>query len=152
MVMCLRESCPRSGKYGSPARVPMVSRSHRPKPMPPRETQRAKLNKDKQKNPVPMCKSLRNNSATQANQKKYKQSKKVVDLEVEEGQGKEDIDAEGIELMMRLLEYISLWKGKAKVSKDPKSERFVLSMPLLPEQVPFEGLWLTWIPLLKIED
>jgi len=120
--------------------------------MPPRETQRAKLNKDKQKNPVPMCKSLRNNSATQANQKKYKQSKKVVDLEVEEGQGKEDIDAEGIELMMRLLEYISLWKGKAKVSKDPKSERFVLSMPLLPEQVPFEGLWLTWIPLLKIED
>jgi len=40
----------------------------------------------------------------------------VVDLEAEEGT--EDIDTEGVDPISKLLEYISLRKGKVKVPKD----------------------------------
>jgi len=45
-----------------------------------------------------------------------------------------------------------LRKRKAKVTKDPDADKFTISMPLLPEQVPFEGPWLARIPFLKMED
>lgn len=41
--------------------------------------------------------------------------------------------------MTRLPKYIPLQKGKAKVMKDPDSENFIISMPLLAEQVTFQG-------------
>lgn len=64
----------------------------------------------------------------------------------------EDIDAEGVEPMMRLPEYIPPRKGKAKVMKDLDTGKFLVSTPLLPEQVVFEGPRLSHIPLLKMED
>lgn len=39
-----------------------------------------------------------------------------------------------------------------KVTKDSYSEKVTIATHLLLEQVPFEGLWLARIPLLKIED
>jgi len=68
-----------------------------------------------------------------------KDKQKVVNLEVEEGQGTEDIDTEGEKPIKRLPEYIPPWKGKTKVMKDPDSEKFTISIPMLLEQVPFEG-------------
>ena len=53
-----------------------------------------------------------------------------MDLKVEEFQGIEDIDVEGVEPITRLPKYIPLHKGKAKVMKDPNAENFVVSMPL----------------------
>jgi len=51
----------------------------------------------------------------------------------------EDIDAKGVEPMTRLPKYIPPRKGKEKVMKDTDTRKFTVSMPLLPEQVPFEG-------------
>jgi len=133
------------------APVPMVLRSPRPKPTPNRETQIAKLKKDKLKKLVLVCKSPKKNTAMQK-QKKEKQLEKVVDLEVEEGQGVEDIDAEGMEPIIKLPKYIPLQKGKMKITKDLDLEKFTISTALLPKQVPFEGLRLTRSPLLKMED
>lgn len=57
--------------------------------------------KDKQKNPVLVRTSPRKHIKTQK-PKKDKQLEKVVDLEVKEAQGTEDIDAEGEEPIIRL--------------------------------------------------
>jgi len=73
-------------------------------------------------------------------------------LEVEEGIGTKDIDAKGLEPITKLPKYIPSQKGKKKVTKDPYSDKFIISMPLLSEQVLFGGLCLSWIPLLKMED
>lgn len=54
--------------------------------------------------------------------------------------------------LTKLPDYIPPRKGKTKVTKDPDSNKFVISTSLLPEQVPFEGLRLTWILLVKMED
>jgi len=89
-------------------------------------------------------------------QKKDKQpmkdKKKVVDPEAEEGHGTEEIDAKGLEPIIRLLEYIPSWKGKVKVPRGPDSKKFTISTPLLPEKVPFEGRRLMRITLLEMEN
>lgn len=89
-------------------------------------------------------------------QKKDKQpekgKEKVVDLEVEEGQGTEDVDAKGEEPITKLPHYIPPRKGKEKIPKDPNSEKFATFRPLLPKQVPFEGPRLVRVLLLKMED
>lgn len=77
-----------------------------------------------------MHESPRKHFVAQAKQKKLE---KVVDLEVEEGQGTEDIDAEGVDPIMKLPDYIPLLKGKEKVTKDPDSKTFSISTPLLPK-------------------
>jgi len=74
-----------------------------------------------------------------------------VNLEVEEFQGIEDIDAKRVEPMMRLPKYIPLQKAKDKVIKDLDTGKFIVSMPLVPMQVPFEGSRFARIPLLKLE-
>jgi len=71
---------------------------------------------------------------------------------VEEGQIMEDIVAEDTKPITKLPRYIPLRKGKAKITKDPDSEKFTISTPLLPEHVPFEGPRHARIPLLKMED
>lgn len=95
--------------------------------------------------------SPRKHSTTQK-QKKDKQPGRVVNLEVEEGQGIEDINVEGMELLTKFPDYIGPCKGKSKVTKDPDSNKFFISMPLLQEQVPFEIPCLARIPLLNVED
>lgn len=130
------------------APMPIVPRSPKLNPIHLQETQ--KPNKDNQKKLVPVCESPKKHSATQK-KNKGKQPEKVVDLEAEEGQGIEDIDTEGVEPLTKFPDYIPPCKGKEKVTKDPDLNKFVISTPLLLEQVPFEGLCLARIPLLKME-
>jgi len=64
----------------------------------------------------------------------------------------EEVDVEGVNIISWLLEYITLQKGITKVTKDLDSENFMISTPLLPEQVEFEGPPLVHVPVLKMED
>lgn len=73
-------------------------------------------------------------------------------MEAKEGHGTEDIDVEVLEPITKFSNHIPPYKGKAKVTKGPNFDKFVISTPLLPEQVPFEGLRLAWISLLKMDD
>jgi len=75
---------------------------------------------------------------------------KVVDLEGDEGM--EDIDAQGVDPILKLLEFIPPSQGKVKVLKDPDERQFLLNTPLLLENITFEGLCLACIPHLKLED
>lgn len=76
----------------------------------------------------------------------------MVDLEGEKYQGIEEFDIEEINPISQLPVYIPPLKGKTKVTKDPDSENFMVSTPLFPEQVEFEGPPLSCIPILKMED
>lgn len=96
--------------------------------------------------------SPRKNLEAQLKEKKDKKQKKVLDLEEEEYQGVEEVEAKGIELIYRLPEYIPLRKGKTKATKDPDSGKFVVSTPLLSEHVTFEGPRLVCIIVLKMGD
>lgn len=71
-------------------------------------------------------------------------------MEVEEGA--KDIDVEGVEPISKLSDYIPLRKGKVKVIKDPDAAKFIINMPLLPENITFKGPRLARIPHLKMED
>lgn len=79
-----------------------------------------------------VCESPRKHSVTQK-KKKDKQPERVVDLEAEERQGTKYIDIEGVGPITKLLKYIPTRKGKTKVTKDPYSDEFVISTPLLLE-------------------
>jgi len=105
----------------APALVPMAPRLLKPKTTQVCETH-------KQNRSMPVHKLLRKHFSTQA-QKKDKQPKKVVDLEAEEGP--EDIDAQGVEPISKLSEYVPSPKGKVKITKDPKTEKFIIHTPLL---------------------
>lgn len=131
----------------APIPVPTALRSPRPKPTLVRETHKPK--KDKKKMAMSVHELPRKHSSTQA-QKKDKQLEKVVVLEAAEGA--EDIDAEGVDPISELPEYIPSRKGKVKVTKDSNVEKFVIYMPLLLENITFEGPRLAWVPLLKMED
>lgn len=76
----------------------------------------------------------------------------MVDLEEEEYQGVEELDVEEAEPITRLSEYIPLWKGKGKLTKDLDSGNFMVSTPLLLEQLEFGGAVLAHISMLKMED
>lgn len=67
-------------------------------------------------------------------------------------EGVEDIDAEGVEAILKFLEYIPLCKGKVKASKDLDAEKFSIHTPLLPKNITFEGPCLARVPILKMED
>jgi len=82
--------------------------------------------------------------------KPAKDKGKVIDLEAEEGA--KYIDAEGVEPISKLPDYILPHKGKVKFPKDTDAGKFLLNTPLLPEAITFEGLCLAWIPHLKMED
>lgn len=75
-----------------------------------------------------------------------------MDLEEEEYQGIEEVDAKVVETISMLPKYIPPWKGKTKVTKDPDSRKFRVSTPLLPEKVTFEGSKIVPILLLKLDD
>lgn len=76
----------------------------------------------------------------------------MVNLEEEEYQDIEELDAEEAKLISRLPEYIPPQKGRTKVTKDPDSRKFIVSTPLFLEHVEFEGTTLVHIPVLKMED
>jgi len=71
---------------------------------------------------------------------------------LEAKEGAEDIDAKGVDPITKLWEYIPPCKGKVKVTKDQDSEKFVIHMPLLLENITFEGPRLALVPLLMMED
>lgn len=66
--------------------------------------------------------------------------------------GIEELDVGEGEPFTKLLAYISPWKGKAKVTKDPDSSKFMYSTPLLPDEVVFAGALLVHIIVLTLED
>lgn len=78
-----------------------------------------------------------------------KDNDKVIDFEAEKGA--DDIDAKGVDPISKLTDYIPPCKGKMKVTNDPNVEKFLIHMPLLPESITFEGMYLAQIPHLKIE-
>lgn len=95
----------------TPASMPTTSRSPRLKPTPVRENPKPK--KENKKRPILVCESPRKHFSTQAQKKDKLSTKdkgKVVDLEAEEGT--EDINAEGMQPISKLSDYISLCKGK----------------------------------------
>lgn len=72
----------------------------------------------------------------------------MVDLQVE--LGIEDIENEGVDLISKLLEYITLQKGKVKVPKDLDVGQFSLNAPLLLENITFKGSCLAQVTHLKL--
>lgn len=64
----------------------------------------------------------------------------------------EDIEVEGSDPITKLPEYVPLRKGKTKVPKDIDESKAALHIPLLPDEIIFEGPRLGWVPLLKLED
>lgn len=73
---------------------------------------------------------------------------KAVNLEAKEGM--EDIVADGVEHISKLLEYIPPCKGKVKFHKDSDAGKFLLNPSLLSEGITFEGPRLARIPYLKL--
>lgn len=55
-----------------------------------------------------------------------------MDLEEEEYYDGVELNDEEGKPITWFPEYIPTWKGKAKVTKDPDLEKFMISMPLLP--------------------
>jgi len=77
---------------------------------------------------------LRKSPTTQAQKKDkplVKDKEKVIDLEAEEGV--QDIDANSMEPISKLLDYIPPCKGKVKITKDLDATKFLINTPLLPE-------------------
>jgi len=84
---------------------------------------------------------------------KAKQLSEPMDLGQEElHDGFEELDAYEGDPITRLPAYIHPWKGKVKVTRDPDSGKFAISMRLLLEEVVFECVLLLRIPVLKLED
>jgi len=82
---------------------------------------------------------------------KGEQLEEPMDLDTEElRDGVEELDAKEGEPITKILTYIPPWKGKVKVTKDPNLGKFKISMSLLLEEVVFEGVILTRIPMLKL--
>lgn len=108
--------------------------------------------KEKQKRLTLVHTSARKHTEAQSKQKKDKKPEKVMDLEEEEYQGIEDFNVEGVEPFSILAKYVTLWKRKTKVTKNPNSGKFRISTPLLQDQVTFEGPKLAHMPMLKLED
>ena len=101
-----------------PTAMPKAPRSPRPKPMPKREAPKPK--RDKQKKMMPVHESPRKHPNTQAQRKEKKTTQekgKVVELDAEEGA--KDIDIEGVDPILKLLEQIPPCQGKVEVPKDP---------------------------------
>jgi len=64
----------------------------------------------------------------------------------------EEVEVQGADPITRLPEYIPLCKGKTKVPKDIDERKVPLQIPLLPDEIVFEGPCLGQVPLLKLED
>jgi len=63
----------------------------------------------------------------------------------------EDIEVECSAPITKLPEYVPPGKGKTKVSKDIDESKVTLHIPLLLDEISFEGPYLGQVPLLKLE-
>lgn len=129
--------------------VPTTPRPHRPKPS-------ATKKKQKKLQQVLVLQSLRKYPQEIRQKGKMDKSQKpheplVLDEEELHGGIEEMKDKEGAH-MTWLPKYIPPRKGKAKVSKDLDSAKFMVPTPLLQKRVVFEGSLLGCIPSLKLED
>lgn len=59
---------------------------------------------------------------------------------------------EEVDLISRLPKYMASCKPIVEVTKDLDKVKLHIKIPLLPENVPFEGEMLAKIPMLKMED
>lgn len=64
----------------------------------------------------------------------------------------EDVEVKSTYPITKLPKYVPLRKGKTKVLKDIDESKVALHIPLLPNEIVFEGPFLGWFPLLKWED
>lgn len=64
----------------------------------------------------------------------------------------EDVEVEGSDPITKFPEYVPPCKGKTKVPKDTDERKIALHIPLLLDEIVFEGLHLALVPLLKLED
>lgn len=62
----------------------------------------------------------------------------------------EEVEVKGSDPITKLPEYIPLCKGKTKVPKDINASKVTLHIPLLPDEIVFEGLRLGRVLLLKL--
>ena len=63
-----------------------------------------------------------------------------------------EVETQGVDPITRMLEYIPLCKGKAKVSKDIDESKSSLETSLLLDDIVFEGAHLRRVSMLKFED
>lgn len=63
----------------------------------------------------------------------------------------EDVEVKGSDPITKLSEYVPPHKGKTKVLKDIDESKVTLHMPLLPDEIVFEGPLLGQVLLLKLE-
>jgi len=128
--------------------VPMAPRS-------PSSKQSIAKEKQKKPQPIPMRSSPRKNLVEVWQKGRMDKAKKLyetMDLDAEElCDGVEELDIDKGNPITKILAYIPLWKGKTKVTKDPDLGKFTISMPLLLEEVVFEGALLACILVLKLE-
>ena len=64
----------------------------------------------------------------------------------------EEVEAQGVDPITQLSEYVPPRKHKSKVPKDIDESKTPLQTPLLPNEIYFDGLRLAWVPIFKIED
>lgn len=63
-----------------------------------------------------------------------------------------EVETQGAEPITKLLEYVPLCKGEAKVQKEIDESKSSQQTPLLPDDIAFEGPHLGWVPVLNFED
>lgn len=84
---------------------------------------------------------------------KVQQPHEPLDLDEEEfHRDIKEMNVKEGEPITQILKYIPSCKSTTKVPKDPNNTKFMISTPLLPEKVVFDGAMLGRIPSLKLED
>lgn len=138
--------------------VPKSPRMLRPELTPTKET--AKDKKAKQPT-IPVCVSPRRNPSKPTAQAKGKainlepKEEETKDIQMDDedvGVDLEEVEAQGVDPITQLPEYVPPQKGKAKVSKDINESNTPLQTPLLSDEKFFEGPRLVQVPLLKLYD
>ena len=64
----------------------------------------------------------------------------------------EDVEFDSSDPVNKMPKYIPQCKGNTKESKDIDESKVSLHIPLMSNQIVFEGPCLGWVPLLKLED
>lgn len=131
----------------------------RPKPTPTKESVKDKKGKQAA---ILVCMFPRRNMPK--DKPTAQENGKTINLEMEEeeiydipmddedlGVEVEDIEVECSAPITKLPEYVPPGKGKTKVSKDIDESKVTLHIPLLLDEISFEGPYLGQVPLLKLE-
>jgi len=64
----------------------------------------------------------------------------------------EEVEAQGVDPITWLPEYVPPRKPKSKIPKDINESKNPMQTPLLPDEITFDGLQLAWVSIFKLED